>query len=138
LVNRLASGAVVYCCGPNSLLDDVAKICEAAGIRCETEHFGANIRSGEVADDVVELELRQSGRNVVVDPETTLLQAIRDAGVEIDSDCEEGYCGTCETAVLEGDPDHRDVVLSKAERAAGRTFMPCVSRACGRKLVLDL
>jgi hypothetical protein len=51
---------------------------------------------------------------------------------------EEGYCGTCETAVLDGVPDHRDVVLTKAERAAGRTIMSCVSRACGRKLVLDL
>ncbi|MGP4014351.1 PDR/VanB family oxidoreductase [Saccharopolyspora sp. 5N708] len=138
LVHRLGPDAAVYCCGPNGLLDEVVEICEAAGIRCETEHFGAATPQGEVGDDVVELELRRSGRNVTVDPETTLLRAIRDAGVEIESDCEEGYCGTCETPVLEGDPDHRDVVLSKAERSAGRTFMPCVSRACGRKLVLDL
>jgi ferredoxin-NADP reductase len=138
LIGGLGPGAVVYCCGPNSLLDSVTEICEAAGARCETEHFGlATLRPSEVGKEV-ELELRRSGTTVMVAPETTLLQAIREAGVEIESDCEEGYCGTCETRVLEGNPDHRDVVLSKAERASGRSFMPCVSRACGRKLVLDL
>jgi ferredoxin-NADP reductase len=139
LIGRLGPGAAVYCCGPNSLLDAVSEVCEAAGVRYETEHFGAATASADAAaGDEVELELRRSGVSVVAGPETTLLQAIRDAGVEIESDCEEGYCGTCETGVLEGVPDHRDVVLSKTERAAGRTFMPCVSRACGRKLVLDL
>jgi ferredoxin-NADP reductase len=138
-VHRLGPGGIVYCCGPNGLLDDVTKICAAAGIRCETEHFGAASPSpDEAAGDVVELELRRSGVSVTADERTTLLQAIRDAGVQVDSDCEEGYCGTCETPVLDGVPDHRDVVLSKTERAAGNTMMPCVSRACGRRLVLDL
>lgn len=139
LVGALGPGAVVHCCGPGGLLDSVTEICEAAGVRCETEHFGAvDPRPGAGAGEEIELELRQSGKTVAVAPGTTLLQAIRDAGVEIESDCEEGYCGTCETGVLEGEPDHRDVVLSKAERTSGRTFMPCVSRACGRRLVLDL
>lgn len=139
LISRLGAGAAVYCCGPNSLLDAVSEVCDAAGVRCETEHFGAaNAQADAAVADEVELELRRSGLTVLAGPETTLLQAIRDAGVEIESDCEEGYCGTCETGVLDGVPDHRDVVLSKAERAGGRTFMPCVSRACGRKLVLDL
>jgi ferredoxin len=118
----------------------VTEVCEAAEARCETEHFGAAApRGGAAADgEEVELELLRSGLTVVAGPQTPLLQAIRDAGVEIESDCEGGYCGTCETGVLDGVPDHRDVVLSQAERAAGRTFMPCVSRACERKLVLDL
>lgn len=139
LIGRLGPGAAVYCCGPNGLLEKVAEVCDAAGVRCETEHFGAAAEQPEAtAGDAVQLELRRSGLTVLAGPETTLLQAIRDAGVQIESDCEEGYCGTCETRVLEGVPDHRDVVLSYAERAACRTFMPCVSRACGPKLVLDL
>jgi ferredoxin-NADP reductase len=138
-IHRLGTGGAVYCCGPNSLLDSVRETCEAAGIRCEIEHFKATEKDpGTLVDETVELELRQSGIQLTVDPETTLLQAIRDAGVDIDSDCEEGYCGTCETAVVDGVPDHRDDVLSKTERAAGRTIMPCVSRACGNRLVLDL
>jgi ferredoxin-NADP reductase len=140
IIARLGPGGIVYCCGPDSLIDSVTDICEADAIRCETEHFGPATQQphDDGQDDIVDLELRQSGLSIAVDPGTTLLAAIRGAGVEIDSDCEEGYCGTCETAVLDGVPDHRDVVLSEAERAAGRTIMLCVSRACGRKLVLDL
>lgn len=140
MIHRLGPGGVVYCCGPNSLIETVTGICEAAAVRYETEYFGAAAPpAGEgPGDDIVELELRRSGLSLTVGPGTTLLQAIRDAGVQIYSDCEEGYCGTCETRVLDGVPDHRDVVLSKGERAAGRTTMPCVSRALGRKLVLDL
>jgi len=138
-IHGLDPGAVVYCCGPHTLIDAVTEACTAAGIRCESEHFGAGAAPQPSGDDgVVALELRRSGVDVTVDAGTTLLEAIRAAGVDIDSDCEEGYCGTCETGVLDGVPDHRDVVLSKAERAAGNTIMPCVSRACGRKLVLDL
>ncbi|MDT7803529.1 MAG: hypothetical protein QOI78_6962 [Actinomycetota bacterium] len=139
LIGALAPGAVVYCCGPVGLLDAVTEICEASGVRYETEHFSAAVPDIEaVPGDEVELELREAGITVVADADTTLLEAIRGAGIDIESDCEEGYCGTCETRVLEGTPDHRDVVLSKAERAAGKTFFPCVSRACGLKLVLDL
>jgi vanillate O-demethylase ferredoxin subunit len=47
-------------------------------------------------------------------------------------------CGTCETNVIEGVPDHRDYVLSGSERAAGRTMMICVSRAKSATLVLDI
>jgi ferredoxin-NADP reductase len=133
------TGGAVYCCGPNGLVDAVADACSSAGIRCESEHFGAaTLVADGVADDVVELDLRRSGVQLVVDPGTTLLEAIREAGVDVESDCEEGYCGTCETGVLDGVPDHRDVVLSTAERAAGDAILPCVSRACGRRLVLDL
>ena len=140
VIHRLHPEGAVYCCGPSSLIESVAETCEANRIRYETEHFGAAApRSPEPGgDSLVELELRQSGLTVTAGPEATLLQAIRDAGVQIESDCEEGYCGTCETDVLDGVPDHRDVVLSKTERAAGRTIMPCVSRARGKKLVLDL
>lgn len=139
VVAGLAANAVVYCCGPNSLLDAVSDVCERAGVACETEHFSAGTAAAEPdAGGEVELELRRSGLTVTAEPDTTLLEAIRNAGVDIESDCEEGYCGTCETVVLEGTPDHHDVVLSKAERAAGRTFFPCVSRACSRRLVLDI
>jgi ferredoxin len=55
-----------------------------------------------------------------------VLQALRGAGTDIDSDCEEGYCGTCELAVLDGVPDHRESVLSTTERSSHRAFMPCV------------
>ncbi|MCE5288608.1 MAG: 2Fe-2S iron-sulfur cluster binding domain-containing protein, partial [Nocardiaceae bacterium] len=52
--------------------------------------------------------------------------------------CGEGVCGTCKAGVLEGIPDHRDSLLTAAERASGRFILPCVSRSCTEKLVLDL
>ena len=65
-------------------------------------------------------------------------EAVRDAGIEADSSCEEGTCGTCETRVLAGVPEHRDVVLSDADRGSNGYMMICVSRALSAELVLDL
>jgi ferredoxin len=58
--------------------------------------------------------------------------------VQVLSSCQEGTCGTCETTVLSGTPDHRDSVLTDDEQAANDTMMICVSRSCSPRLVLDL
>jgi ferredoxin len=75
---------------------------------------------------------------VSVRADQTALSALRDAGVSVQSDCEEGICGTCEVAVLDGHVDHRDLVLTSGERAEGRRMMTCCSRARGSRLVIDL
>jgi ferredoxin len=67
-----------------------------------------------------------------------VLDAIRAAGTDVLSSCREGTCGTCETAVLDGIPEHRDSILSDAERACSDAMFVCVSRACSDRLVLDL
>lgn len=84
------------------------------------------------------MELAQSGRTLTVAPDVSVLDAVRAAGVEVLFSCTEGTCGTCETDVLEGEPDHRDSVLTDDERAAGETMLICVSRCRGKRLVLDL
>jgi len=71
-------------------------------------------------------------------PDRSVLYALREHGVELLSDCQAGICGTCEVGVLEGEVDHRDFVLSEAERAANQFMMVCVSRARSGRLVLDL
>jgi ferredoxin len=68
----------------------------------------------------------------------SILKAVEQDGVTVLSSCGEGTCGTCETGVLDGEPEHRDSVLTEAERAAGDVMMICVSRCRGRSLVLDL
>ena len=69
----------------------------------------------------------------------TLSAALRAANIDVQSDCEEGLCGSCEVRVLSGDVDHRDMVLTRAEREAGQRMMSCCSRACGgQRLVLEL
>ena len=66
------------------------------------------------------------------------LDALEDAGIPTVSSCAEGTCGTCETRVVEGIPDHRDSVLSAQEREENDCMMICVSRSCTATLVLDL
>ena len=68
----------------------------------------------------------------------TVVEALADAGVEVQTSCEQGVCGTCLTRVLEGEPDHRDLYLTPEEQAANDQFLPCCSRAKSARLVLDL
>lgn len=73
-----------------------------------------------------------------VDTDVSILDALATAGVAVPSSCREGVCGTCETKVLSGDPDHRDVLLADDEKTSGATMLPCVSRCRSSELVLDL
>ncbi len=75
---------------------------------------------------------------VTVTPDISVLDAVQGAGVNVLSSCGEGTCGTCETAVLSGSPDHRDSILDDDERSTGECMLICVSRSCSDRLVLDL
>ncbi|MFE7171057.1 PDR/VanB family oxidoreductase [Streptomyces sp. NPDC057616] len=131
----LPEDTLVYCCGPGPLLDAVEARCPAGRLR--VERFAPKEQpGGENAE--FEVELAQSGRSVTVAADVSVLDAVRAAGVEVLFSCTEGTCGTCETEVLEGAPDHRDSVLTDAERESGETMMICVSRCRGKRLVLDL
>ncbi|MFI6936795.1 PDR/VanB family oxidoreductase [Streptomyces sp. NPDC050287] len=134
-----AAGTKVYCCGPAPLLTAVERACVAwPGHSLRTERFTAAPRSAPARQAPFQVELRRSRRTVTVTPDISVLQAIRQAGVEVLSSCGQGTCGTCLTPVLEGTPDHRDAILADHERAAGDCMFPCVSRSCGDRLVLDL
>jgi len=104
------------------------------------EHFVSTVGSLDPAkEQAFEVELKDSGFTIPVRADQTLLAALRAANVDIQSDCEEGLCGSCEVSVISGQVDHRDVVLTRAEREANRQMMSCCSRACGgQKLVLEL
>ena len=75
---------------------------------------------------------------MTVPPERSILDVVEEAGVHVLSSCCQGTCGTCETPVLEGTPDHRDSILDEDERSANDCLMICVSRCVGERLVLDL
>ena len=79
-----------------------------------------------------------AGVTLDVPADTPVLEAVRQAGLAVTPPCPDASCGACETRVLEGEPDHRDQVLSDDERAFGDTVMICVSRARSAQLVLDL
>jgi ferredoxin-NADP reductase len=135
VLDDLPEGTLVYCCGPGPLLDAVEARCPAGVLH--VERFEAKVQeTGQNTE--FEVELARSGRTLTVPADVSVLDAVRDAGVEVLFSCTEGTCGTCETDVLEGDPDHRDSVLTDEEREAGETMLICVSRCRGKRLVLDL
>ncbi|MFD5257026.1 PDR/VanB family oxidoreductase [Streptomyces bobili] len=135
VLDALPEGTLVYCCGPGPLLDAVEARCPSGALR--VERFQAKERQGG-EDAGFEVELARSGRTLTVAAGVSVLDTVRAAGVEVLFSCTEGTCGTCETDVLDGTPDHRDSVLTDEEREAGETMMICVSRCRGKRLVLDL
>ena len=84
------------------------------------------------------VQLARSGRTVAVPAGSTILEALQNAGLNPLCSCQQGICGTCETRVLGGEPDHRDAVLTPEERASNRTMMICCSGSKSSTLVLDL
>ncbi|MFI5796639.1 PDR/VanB family oxidoreductase [Streptomyces sp. NPDC051677] len=135
VLDALPADALVYCCGPGPLLDAVEERCPSGALH--VERFQAKEQpAGQ--DGEFEVELAQSGRTLTVAPGVSVLDTVRAAGVEVLFSCTEGTCGTCETDVLDGTPEHRDSVLTAEEREAGETMMICVSRCRGKRLVLDL
>ncbi|MFD3334144.1 PDR/VanB family oxidoreductase [Streptomyces sp. NPDC058700] len=134
-LGALDPSTAVYCCGPEGLLRAVEERWRGP---LHTERFGAAPSDGASPSDGFEVELRRSGRTVRVEPGGTLLDAVREVVPGVAYSCEEGWCGTCETKVLAGTPEHHDSVLGEEERASGTTMMICVGRARGARLVLDL
>ncbi|TBU96407.1 PDR/VanB family oxidoreductase [Phytopseudomonas dryadis] len=138
LAERPAS-AHFYCCGPTPMIDAFENHCESLGhANVHVERFAAAPQAPSAPQGSYEVQLARSGQNIEVPSGKSLLDALLESGIEVDCSCREGVCGACETRVLEGEPDHRDGVLTKAEKAANKTMMVCVSGCKGSRLVLDL
>ncbi|MEM7190186.1 MAG: 2Fe-2S iron-sulfur cluster binding domain-containing protein [Pseudomonadota bacterium] len=85
-----------------------------------------------------QIELHPGGETFTVPPDRTIIEVLEAAGYALDYDCQRGDCGVCETRVIAGTPDHRDVMLTKAEKASGKTMLICVSRALTPRLVIEV
>ena len=133
------AGTKVYCCGPASLLAAVEKLGKdwpTGSIR--VERFVPKTLHAPVRNEPFEVHLQRSDVTVTVSPGTSVLDAITSSGIVVLSSCRQGTCGTCETRLVSGTPDHRDSLLSDDERARGDCLLVCVSRASSDRLVLDL
>jgi ferredoxin-NADP reductase len=139
LLSRPASDILVYCCGPEPLLQAVEERCAtwpSGSLR--VERFAPRAMDAPVLQETFEIELRRSCLRLRVPPGRSILEVLGEARVQVLSSCAEGTCGTCETMVIEGIPEHRDSVLTEEERSAGDAMMICVSRSLTPTLVLDL
>jgi ferredoxin-NADP reductase len=144
------AGTAVYCCGPEPLIRAVEQACKRhlGADAMHFERFGApatpatgdadsqDTRTDEGLAEF-QVELKKSKCILKVPADRTLLDVVRDANPSILFSCEEGFCGSCETKVLAGIPDHHDTILSQADREKNDTMMLCVGRSKTPLLVLD-
>ncbi|WP_314454858.1 PDR/VanB family oxidoreductase [uncultured Microbacterium sp.] len=130
---------VVYSCGPARLLEALEDAMGAwPGGSLHVERFEAKVLEPPVWTEPFEVDLMLSGVTVTVPPERSVLDVVEEAGAIVPSSCRVGTCGTCEVAIVDGDVEHRDSVLSPEEQAANRTMMVCVSRAACDRITLEL
>ncbi len=130
-------GAQICACGPARLLDAMEEAARARpDVTLTIEHFTPKAALDPAREHGFALELADSGITLQVPADRTILQVLREAGVDVASDCEEGLCGSCEMPLLGGEANHRDRVLSRSEQAQGRKIITCCSRARGNRLVI--
>jgi len=138
LLRSYDSATHIYVCGPQGFMDHVIAKAREAGWpeeRIHLEYFNAEIDAGGEAFTVV---AARSDRSIEVPANKSIAQALKDAGIDSLLSCEQGVCGTCLTVVLEGIPDHRDLIQTEQEKAENRFIAVCCSRSKSKKLVLDI
>lgn len=137
------SSVGIYSCGPAPMLDALTAVASALGIepQLHVERFAGSGDTTPVhlpSDSAFEVELARCGTTVMVGHHQTIVDAVLPVRPDLPYSCLEGYCGTCETSVLAGIPDHRDEYLSEDERRTNTTMLICVGRSQSARLVLDL
>ena len=128
----------MYVCGPHGYIHYVTELANRArlpGSQLHIEHFGAEI---DVDGEAFEVYAARSNKTIEVSPKETILSALQRAGLDVATSCENGVCGSCLTNVLKGKPDHRDLVLTDAEKAMNNRIAVCCSRSQSKRLELDI
>jgi len=137
-----AERAHLYLCGPRPFMDAVQEVAEQSGWPEDTvhlEYFSASAQATDTDGNTsFQVTLARSGVTVDVGADDTIIDVLRARGIDVETSCEQGVCGTCVTSVLEGTPDHRDCFLTSQEKAEGNCMAVCISRSRSPRLVLDL
>ncbi|WP_315928750.1 PDR/VanB family oxidoreductase [Mesorhizobium sp. SP-1A] len=128
----------LYLCGPKPFMDMIETVAARSwpSEAVHLEYFSGAALEGPTSS--FEVRLARTGGSYLVPDDRSIMEVLQENGVDVDYSCEQGVCGTCVTDVLEGEPDHRDLFLKPAERAANTKMCLCVSRAKSLVLVLDM
>jgi len=140
ILSGCPAGTHLYGCGPKGFIDFITSAARVKGWPDASIHyelFAGNTVSHET-DGSFEVQIASSGQIVTVPSDKTVVEALAQAGVTIETSCEQGVCGVCLTRILEGLPEHKDMFLSDNEQLLNDQFTPCCSRAKSGRLVLDL
>ena len=136
LVKNTAVESHFYCCGPKGMLNAFEDATAHRKDTAHLEYFSA--KEDAALEGGYEIELAKSNLILRVPAGKSILDVVFEAGISVPSSCREGICGSCETAILCGEADHRDALLSDEEKISNETMMICCSGAKSKKLVLDL
>ncbi len=139
LLKAQPAGNHLYVCGPNAFIEAVEQaalpLLGEGAVHSEKFHPEAHDKSG---DHAFELVCRKSGVTLTVPADRTIVQVLEEHGIDIPTSCQDGICGSCISQVIEGEVEHRDELLTRADREKRGLFTPCCSRAKGDRLVVDL
>ena len=130
-------GRHAYICGPNRMIQAAKQTAHQLRWPQRAVHVESFGSRSEATDEELEVELSLSEMTVRVQPGTTILDALIEAGAFVSYDCKRGECGTCQTRVLEGEPIHRDVCLTEEQRRKQKLMCTCISWSRSRRLVLE-
>lgn len=129
----------LYVCGPNGFMAFIFQTAEKNQWKSDhlhKEHFVANVTESDNSD--FHIQIASTGELIPVTAEETITDVLEKHGFSIPISCEQGICGTCLTNIIEGEPEHRDMILTDEERASNKIFTPCCSRSKSKTLILDL
>jgi ferredoxin-NADP reductase len=130
---------LIYCCGPAPMLNAIEDATAHLPSGClHRERFAPTSHAIAYVNSELQVRCARAGATLTVPPDRSILSCLEDAGIAINASCREGVCGTCETRVLAGTPEHRDDILTGTERDTNERMFVCVSRATSDELVLDL
>jgi vanillate O-demethylase ferredoxin subunit len=139
LMASLTADEPLYLCGPKPMIDTAIQSAKDLGWAEGRLRFEIFATAVPVAgDQSFEVVLKNSGKTFRIAPDKTILGVLIEAGLDPLHDCQRGDCGICQVGVIEGTPDHRDYILTDAEKSAGKVMQICVSRSKSPRLVLDL
>ncbi len=139
LFSEQGESTELYICGPKGMIEAARKAATTAGFADNNIHVELfSSPDTESGDSAFEVEINDSGEVFEIPVGQSIIDVLEAAGKDLMFDCQRGDCGICQTDVISGIPDHRDVVLSEADRASGKVMQICVSRAKSPRLVLDL
>lgn len=145
LSNLLSSYAgdneIIYTCGPSGFLDVLRNEARSKGWKDEQvcfERFTAPEQSTDDASNDFYVKLLKSDCQLYVPEDKSILDVMFENGIDVETSCQQGICGSCMVDVIEGEPDHRDYYLSDEEKNHNNKIMICCSRSKSKVLVLDI
>ncbi|WOE32571.1 MULTISPECIES: PDR/VanB family oxidoreductase [unclassified Acinetobacter] len=142
IVDSLSATEQIYCCGPTALMQSVQDAsAHLSSHRVHFEWFNPVVSlttDHDIQQESFTVQLKNSGQNIQVLADQSILEALEQHGFELPFSCRAGICRTCETTVCSGIPEHRDMILTEEEKAANTSMLICVSRAKSAVIELNL